>query len=63
MKKKKHLFIEEIIEEKDIAWYDIITLELARIIRDTKYIKQYKINTYKINGKEIKGEKLFANKY
>ena len=56
-------YIEEIIEEKDIAWYDIITLGLARIIRDTKYIKQYKINTYKINGKEIKGEKLFVKKY
>lgn len=56
-------YIEEIIEEKDIEWYDIITLGLARIIRDTKYIKQYKINTYKIDGKEIKGEKLFVKKY
>lgn len=56
-------YFEEILEEKDIEWYDIITFGISRIFRNTKYIKQYKINTYKINGKEIQGEKIVVQKY
>lgn len=56
-------YIDELIEEKDIEWYDILTLGIARFIRETKRYKRYMVNTYNINDQEIKGEKLFDKYY
>ena len=49
----------EYFEDDEIRWYDVMTLGIARAIRNTKKYKIYKINIYKVGDKNIKGERIF----
>lgn len=58
----------DLIETKDIKWYDIISLGLSWVIRDTKLYHEYEINYYMINNENggkysIKGEELFIKEF
>ena len=53
---------EEVLEfkEKDeVRWYDIASLGIARLIRNTKKYNVYKIHTYQVGDKQIKGDKIW----
>ena len=49
----------EFMENDEVRWYDIITLGIARAIRNTKKYRVYKINYYQVGDKKIKGDKVF----
>lgn len=49
----------EYIEKDEVRWYDVATLGIARIIRNTKKYKVYKINYYQVGNKQVKGEKTY----
>jgi len=42
-----------------IKWYDVVSLGIARAIRNTKKYKVYKVNYYQVGDKEIKGDRVF----
>jgi hypothetical protein len=56
-------YIQELILNDNVKWYDIMTLGISYLFRDTKYFKEYKINYYRINGEEIQGEKIFSRTF
>lgn len=58
----------ELVYEDDVKWYDILSLGIVRLLRDTKFFKEYKINYYKIKDKkgkerEVEGEKLYCRSF
>ena len=50
----------EFMEKDEIRFIDIATLGIARVIRNTKKYKVYKINTYQVGDKQVKGDKIFV---
>ena len=53
---------EEIIlfkEKDEVKWYDIASLGITRIIRNTKKYNIYKIHTYQVGDKQVKGDKIW----
>lgn len=51
--------ISEFMEKDEVRWYDVASLGIARIIRNTKKYKVFKINVYQVGDKEIKGDKIY----
>lgn len=51
--------IEEFVRLDDIRWYDIISLGITYLIRETEIYRQYTQNMYKIVEKIIKGDKIY----
>ena len=49
----------EFMENDEVRWYDIVTLGIARAIRNTKKYKIFKVNYYQVGNKEIMGEKVY----
>ena len=49
----------EFMEKDEVRWYDVATLGIARIIRDTKKYQVYKVNYYQVGDKEVKGERTY----
>ena len=52
----------EILEEDgsdDVRWYDVVSLGIIRVLRNTKRYKVYKIKVYKVGDKEVEGDKTF----
>ena len=52
--------VSEKIGTDDVRWYDIVSLGIARAIRNTDKYQVYKINTYQVGDKRIKGDKVKA---
>jgi hypothetical protein len=57
--KGKEKEIQEEDGSDDVRWYDVASLGLTWMIRDTKRYKVYKIKVYKVGDKEVEGEKTF----
>ena len=49
----------EFMEKDELRWYDIVSLGIARAIRNTKKYKVYDVNHYQVGDKIIKGERTF----
>ena len=47
----------EYIEKDEVRWYDVATIGIARIVRNTKKYQVYKINYYQVGNKVVKGER------
>jgi len=57
-----------LIESKDVEWYDILSLGISWLIRDTKFYEEYEINYYKLENEKgekytVKGQELFVREY
>lgn len=50
--------VSEKIGTDEVRWYDIVSLGIARAIRNTDKYQVYKINTYQVGDKKIKGDKI-----
>ena len=51
--------VSEFKENDEVRWYDIVSLGIAKLIRDTKRYNIYKIHIYQVGDKQIKGEKIW----
>lgn len=49
----------DFVENDEVRWYDVVTLGIARAIRNTKKYNVYKINVYKVGDKRIDGDRTF----